>query len=101
MTQPNDERSVESLPMEHGDSVVAGPGFVATKSQTKGSLAGVLLGTAAGVVLGIIGGALIGGGWWILGGAVIFGVAGATAGGMIGGFVKPKHDSPMEGGSAY
>ncbi len=100
MAQHQRDRSVESLPMEHGDSVVAGPGLAATKSQTKGAGGGILLGGIAGALIGLVIGLIIGGTAAIIVSAICFGLGGATAGGVIGGFVKPKHDSPAEGGSA-
>lgn len=100
MSEANrEEHSVDKLPMEPGDSVVAGPGLAATKSQIKGAGAGIALGAIGGVVIGVIVGLLIGGTAAIIISAICFGVGGGTAGAVIGGFVKPKHDSPMEGGS--
>jgi hypothetical protein len=104
MTETNgEERPVDRRPMEQGDAVVAGPGLVATKSQTKGAGFGLLLGTIAGALIGLLAGALIG--LIVNSGAVLvfviaFAIGGATAGAVIGGFVKPKHDAPTEGGSS-
>jgi hypothetical protein len=95
----DEEESVERLPMEHGDAMVAGPGYVATRSQTKGAGAGILLGAVAGAFIGLIAGAIIGGIAIVIICVIAFAIGGATAGAVIGGFVRPKHDSPMEGGS--
>ncbi len=77
---------------EEAESLTAGPGVVASKSQARGSLAGIVAGTVAGAVLGLIV-ALIAfseTGRAIVISVLAFAVAGATFGGVAGGFVKPR-----------
>jgi uncharacterized protein YcfJ len=100
MTQRHPARSTTDLPMEPGDSMVAGPGVVATKSQAKGSMMWALIGAIVGGLFGAIIGAFMGGGGAMVIAIVCFAAAGAIGGGTVGGFVRPKSDTPMEGGSA-
>lgn len=77
---------------EEADSAVAGPGVVATKSQTQGGIIGTLVGTVIGVVLGLIVAALFFGdstSTFVIT-LIAFGVAGATAGGTSGGFLRNR-----------
>ena len=77
--------------VEEGDSVLVGPGVVATKSQARGGLTGIFLGGAAGAVIGALLGALIfSGTTGILITAVCLAFAGGTIGVMVGGFVNTK-----------
>jgi hypothetical protein len=99
MAHPYRERTTDELPMEPGDSMVAGPGVVATKSQTKGSIIWALVGAVIGAVIGLLVGLLIGGGSAVIIAMLCFAAAGVVGGGTVGGFVRPKHDTPMEGGS--
>lgn len=76
---------------EEGDSVLVGPGVVATKSQTRGGIAGIILGGASGAILGAILGAVIFGGMsGIVITAVCFAFAGGTIGVLVGGFTNTK-----------
>src|SRR3712207_5877871 len=77
--------------VEEGDSVLAGPGVVATKSQTRGGIAGISLGGGAGALVGALLGALIFGGIpGIVITAVCFAFAGGTIGVLVGGFTNTK-----------
>lgn len=76
---------------EEGDSALVGPGVVATKSQARGGLAGIILGGAAGAIVGATLGALIFGGLsGIVITAVCFAFAGGTIGVLVGGFQNAK-----------
>lgn len=77
---------------EEADSAVAGPGVVATKSQTQGGIIGTLIGTVIGVVLGLIVGFVFFGGRTstVVITIIAFAVAGATAGGTSGGFLRNR-----------
>ena len=73
------------------EHLTGGPGVVATKSQARGSLIGLV----AGVVVGALVGALIGllifeGTLGVVITTIAFGVAGATFGAVSGGFVGPR-----------
>jgi uncharacterized membrane protein len=73
------------------EHLTGGPGVVATKSQARGSLVGLVAGVVAGALLGALIGLLIFEG--ALGVAITtiaFGVAGATFGAVSGGFVAPR-----------
>jgi hypothetical protein len=60
------------------DSMVGGPGVVATKSQARGALFGAGLGAVVGAVLGLIVGSLVDL-------PVVVTIVGAVAGGVFGG----------------
>ena len=77
---------------EEADQALAGPGVVATKSQTQGGIIGTVLGTIVGALLGLAAGYLI----WdgrpsaVLIAVIVFAIAGATAGGTMGGFLRNR-----------
>jgi hypothetical protein len=84
-------KRTESKMAEEAEGLAGGPGIVATKSQAKGSLIGVLLGGLVGAVLGLgVGLIFFSGTIGIVICVVAFAAAGLTAGGMAGGFVKPR-----------
>lgn len=73
-----------------GDSFVGGPGLVATKSQSKGSVWGIAAGALVGGLLGLGIGALLFGPLGMIVTAVTGVVGGATVGGVLGGVVRPQ-----------
>jgi F0F1-type ATP synthase assembly protein I len=75
---------------QEADHLTGGPGVVATKSQARGSLAGIAAGVVAGVVIGFLIGLLIGGTMGIIITVIVGAVAGATLGGVAGGIVGPS-----------
>ena len=76
---------------EEADAAVAGPGVVATKSQTQGGIIGTVLGAIVGALLGLLIAPLFGDGDMSRMIAIIaFAVAGATAGGTMGGFLRNR-----------
>ena len=79
---------------EEGDSFTGGPGVVATKSQARGSLAGIVIGTLLGALLGFLVGSFLEGGRGMIIAVIVFAVAGATAGGVSGGFMRPRKKLP-------
>ncbi len=81
-----------ATPMEReAEGFTGGPGIVATKSQARGSLAGIVIGGIVGVMLGAALGALVfQGTFGLVIGAVVIGVAGLVAGGVSGGIVNPQ-----------
>ena len=77
---------------QEADKAVAGPGVVATKSQTQGGIIGTLVGTVVGVVIGLIVAALFfrdSTSTFVIA-LIAFGIAGATAGGTSGGFLRNR-----------
>jgi hypothetical protein len=88
-----DERAEARHEMaEELEGAVAGPGVVASKSQTQGGAGGLLLFGFVGLVLGVILGLIAFGGSTqaVIISAVAFAFAGGTAGVLIGGFVAPR-----------
>lgn len=76
---------------DEADSVTAGPGIVATKSQARGGLAGVVVGAVVGAVIGaVVGFLFFDGTTGIVIATIAFAVAGLTAGGVAGGAVAPR-----------
>jgi hypothetical protein len=77
---------------QEADSAVAGPGFVATKSQTQGLMIGTVIGTVIGVVLGVVVAFVFFGDRTstVVITVIAFAIAGATAGGTSGGFVRNR-----------
>lgn len=77
---------------EEADATVAGPGVVATKSQTQGGIIGTLAGGVVGAILGVIAGQLVWGGdsMSMTIAIIVFAIAGATAGGTMGGFLRNR-----------
>ncbi len=92
----SEERRVPTGPEmeEEGDSVLVGPGVVTTKSQTRGGIAGIILGGGAGLLIGALIGALLFAG---MQGVIITAVVGAFCGGtigtLVGGFVNTKENA--------
>ena len=81
------------------EGVVAAPGVVASKSQTQGGLGGMLGLGFVGLLVGALLGLLVFGGSTsaVVISAVVFAVAGGTAGMMIGGFMAPRKKLPDAG----
>ena len=82
---------------EEADSFTGGPGVVASKSQARGSMGGIVLGLIVGAILGLIVGLFIGSTPGLIISVIAFAFAGATAGGVSGGFVRPKKTVPPSG----
>jgi outer membrane lipoprotein SlyB len=80
------------------ESFTIGPGVTGTKSQMRGGIGGLVLGTLVGAVLGLIVGVIIGGAQVTIITVIVGAVAGCTAGGVIGGFLRPRQK--LEGGEA-
>jgi hypothetical protein len=72
------------------DSLVGGPGLVATESQSKGSLGGIALGAVVGGLLGLGIGALLFSQLGMILTTATGLVGGATVGGVVGGFLRPQ-----------
>jgi hypothetical protein len=76
---------------KEADSITAGPGVLATKSQARGGLIGVLAGAFVGAIVGVVIGLLaFEGAVGVVVATIAFAAAGATAGGVAGGFVGPR-----------
>lgn len=85
MSQAEHPRDDMEREAEH---FTGGPGIVATRSQARGGLAGIVIGGLIGAVIGaIIGAIAFQGTKGLIIGAVVVAVAGATAGGVSGGVV--------------
>ena len=86
MTTPEERVPTGREMAQEGDGAVVGPGLVATKSQSKGGLAGIALGGFLGAIAGAILGAFIFGGiFGIVISAICFAFAGGTIGVLLGG----------------
>ena len=77
---------------EEGDSLTGGPGVVATKSQARGGLAGIVIGIIVGGGLGALIGLLMGGGSTTVIIAIVGAVAGAVALGVFGGIFNSSRN---------
>jgi hypothetical protein len=76
---------------QEAEHFTGGPGVAATKSQARGSLVGLAAGMLVGALLGALVGLLIfEGTLGVVITTIAFGVAGATYGGVTGGFVAPR-----------
>ena len=77
---------------EEAESLTGGPGVVASKSQARGGLAGAITGAVIGAIVGLVIGLLAFSetGRAIVISVVSFAVAGATFGGVVGGFVTSR-----------
>lgn len=73
------------------DSLVGGPGVVATESQSKGSVMWAAIGAVAGGLIGLGIGALLFGPLGTILTAAVGLTGGATVGGTAGGFVRPRN----------
>ncbi|CAN5654824.1 hypothetical protein BH24ACT26_BH24ACT26_12230 [soil metagenome] len=88
-----DERAQARKDMRHeAEHLTSGPGLVASKSQARGSLAGIVAGILGGAALGLVVAliAFSGSTRAIVISVIAFAVAGMTFGGVVGGFVKPR-----------
>ncbi len=95
----NDPDHVQRQSEREADSFTGGPGVAATKSQMKGSMAGAAVGAIVGALIGVVVGAIFfEGTLGMIISAVSVGLAGATAGGVSGGFVGPRRK--LDGGEA-
>ena len=72
------------------ESFVGGPGLVATRSQSKGSLIGVTIGALLGGLVGLGVGALLFGTLGMILTAAVGLTGGATVAGVVGGSVRPR-----------
>ena len=107
--QPKDEsRAVATAEMrDELEGMAVGPGVVASKSMTRGSLGGIVVGGAVGAIIGLVVGlvwANAGGGETTLKVAIAVltvGLGGAVFAGVAGGFAKARHDpSPTDPGGS-
>ena len=90
MSERHRDQEHEQLRRE-AEGMTGGPGVVATKSQARGSLAGVVGGGILGFLLGMIIGAIFfsgGRNMWIT--AIVLTVAGLVVGGVAGGIAGPR-----------
>lgn len=77
---------------EEAEGFTGGPGVAASKSQARGAVGGIGLGTVAGAIIGLLVGVLFfNGALGIVISVVAFAVGGATFGGVAGGFFRPRH----------
>ena len=72
------------------DSFTGGPGVVATKSQARGGLGGIVVGVIVGAILGLIVGAVLGGSGTVIA-VIAFAVAGGVAGAVLGAYTRTKN----------
>jgi uncharacterized membrane protein len=99
MTEQNREadlRHAEAEMEEEAARITAGPGMIATKSQTRGGAAGIVGGGFIGIVLGLIIGFIFFDG---AGGILVSAACGAFAGGTVGvlvGGIVPTRDNVGE-----
>jgi hypothetical protein len=97
----DDDREVAKAEMrDELEGLVAGPGVIASKTMSRGSLAGSVIGAVVGAVVGFLVGAAIFGSQsgtsrtvGIAAAVVAFAAGLATAGGVMGGFFKPRYKS--------
>lgn len=96
----NDPRSTAQRDLEReADRFTGGPGVVASKSQARGGVGGIVVGLIVGAIIGLIVGLIFfGGALGVIISAVAFAVGGAVFGGVTGGFVKPRQE--LEGTEA-
>jgi hypothetical protein len=80
------------------EGLAAGPGVIASKTMTRGSLAGAIIGAVVGAVIGFLVGAAVFGSQsgpsrtiGVVAAVVALGAGLATAGAVMGGFVKPRY----------
>jgi hypothetical protein len=97
----DDDRDVANAEMrDELEGLVAGPGVIASKTMSRGSLVGGIIGAVVGAVIGFLVGAAIFGSQsgssrtiGIAAAVVAFAAGLATAGGVMGGFFKPRYKS--------
>ena len=82
---------------EEADSFTGGPGVVASKSQARGSMGGMVIGAIVGAILGLVVGLFMEHTTGLVISIVAFTIAGIVAGGVSGGFVRPKKTVPPSG----
>ena len=82
---------------EEADSFTGGPGVVASKSQARGSMGGIVVGGIVGAILGLIACLFMEHTTGLVISIIAFTFAGITAGGVAGGFVRPKRTVPPSG----
>ncbi len=84
---------------EEAEHLTGGPGVVASKTQARGSIAGVVVGAVAGALIGLIVGVLFfEGALGITVSVISFATGGATFGGLAGGSFAPR--KKLEGSEA-
>ncbi|MDP9067608.1 MAG: hypothetical protein M3N53_04545 [Actinomycetota bacterium] len=96
----DDERSRAQRELEEeAEHLTGGPGVVASKTQARGSLAGLVGGLVVGAILGAIVGVLFfQGTLGIVISVIAFATGGATFGGLAGGSFAPR--KKLEGSEA-
>ena len=75
---------------EAADNMTVGPGVVATKSQARGALGGVVVGVIVGAIIGLIIGAIIPGQSSLVIAPIVFAIAGGVAVGVFGGIFNSQ-----------
>ncbi len=84
---------------EEAEGFTGGPGVAASKTQARGAVGGIGLGTVAGGIVGLLVGLLFfEGALGIVISVVAFAVGGATFGGLAGGSFRPRQK--LEGSEA-
>ncbi len=84
---------------EEAEHLTGGPGVVASKTQARGSLGGIAVGTVVGALIGLVVGLLFfEGALGITVSVVAFATGGATFGGIAGGSFAPR--KKLEGSEA-
>ena len=84
---------------QEAEGFTGGPGVVASKTQARGGLGGMIAGIVVGAILGLIVGALFfSGSLGLIISVVAFAMAGATFGGVAGGSFAPR--KKLEGSEA-
>ena len=74
---------------ETAEHLTGGPGIVATKSQARGALGGIVIGAIVGAIIGLIVGLLLQGpSIWIA--PIVFAVGGLVAAGVFGGYFNSQ-----------
>ena len=92
------ERAQQEL-RDEAEGMAAGPGVVASKSQTSGAIGGVILGGVLGAIVGLMVGLIFfEGAVGIVISVIAFALAGAIGFGVSGGFVRPRQK--LEGSEA-
>lgn len=99
MTEPDARTRGQRELEQEAEGFTGGPGVVASKTQARGGLGGIVAGVTAGAILGLIVGALFfSGSLGLIISVAVFVMAGATFGGLVGGSFAPRHK--LEGSEA-
>ena len=93
-----DREVAEAEMRDELEGLVAGPGVIASKTMSRGSLAGAIIGVVVGAVLGFLVGAAVFGSQsgpsrtiGLVAAVVAFAAGLSTAGAVMGGFFKPRY----------